>query len=63
MKKVKKIKKTLKNPFFGHGSFVVWGYHFRSTFIASRYKFILNKACIKGEEVEKFFSGSRIRRN
>ena len=35
--------------------------HFRSTFIASRYKYILNKECIKGEEVEKVFSGSRVR--
>ena len=34
---------------------------FRSTFIASRYKYILNKECIKGEEFEKVFSGSRIR--
>ena len=48
---------------FGHGSFVVWGHHFRSTFIASGYKYILNKECIKGEEVEKVFSGSRIRHN
>ena len=48
---------------FGHGSFVVWGHHFRSKFIASWYKYILNKECIKGEEVEKVFSGSRIRHN
>ena len=34
--------------------------YFRSTFIASRYNYILNKECIKGEDVEKVFSGSRV---
>ena len=29
--------------FFGHGSFVVLGHHVRSTFIASRYKYIMNE--------------------
>ena len=29
-----------------------WGHHFRSTFIASRYNYMIYNECIKGEEVE-----------
>ena len=36
---------------FGHGLFVVRGHHFRSTFIASCCKYMINNECIKGEEV------------
>ena len=32
--------------------FSVWGHHFRSTFIASKYNYMINNECIKGEEVE-----------
>ena len=46
---------------FGHGSFVVWGHHFRSTFIASTDKYIINNEEKRGEEDEQVFSGSRIR--
>ena len=42
------------------GSFVVWGHNFRSTFIASSCKYMINNECIKGEEVKSIFSGSRI---
>ena len=35
-----------------NGSFVVWGHHFRSTFIASRCKYMINNECNKGEEVD-----------
>ena len=37
--------------------------YFRSTFIASscKYMVLVNNECIKGEEVEQVFSGSRIR--
>ena len=35
--------------------------YFKSTFIASRYKYMINNECIKGEEEEQVFSGSRIR--
>ena len=45
---------------FGHVSFVVWGHHFRSTFTASRYNYMINIECVKEKEVEGFF-GSRIR--
>jgi len=37
---------------FGNGSFVVWGHLFRSTFIASRYKYIMNNEERRGEEDE-----------
>ena len=37
---------------YGNGSFVFWGHHFRSTFIASRYKFIINNEERRGEEDE-----------
>ena len=37
---------------FGHGSFVVWGHHFRRTFIAFCCKYMINNECVKGEEVE-----------
>ena len=33
---------------FGLGSFVVWGHHLRSTFIASRYNYMLNNKYKRG---------------
>ena len=35
-----------------HGSFDVWGHHFRSTFIASRYKYMINNEKRREEEDE-----------
>ena len=43
--------------------FFVWGHHFRSTFIAYRYYYMINNECVKGKKVEKVFSGSRIWHN
>ena len=43
--------------------FSVWGHHFRSTFTASRCKYMINNECNKGEGVELVFSGSWIREN
>ena len=60
--KVNKIKVCMEvSKRYGHKSFERSKIrYFRSTFIASRYKYILNNECIKGEEVEKVFSGLRI---
>ena len=54
-------KKRDRYLFFSRALYNHWD--FRSTFIASRYKYTLNDECIKGKEDEKVYSGVRIRHN
>ena len=51
----------MKEIFEFLNTFIALLSYFRSTFIVSRYKYILNKECVKGEEVEQVLSGSKIR--